>query len=98
VPQAHVLPDADVIVAHGGPGTTLGALAFGVRLVPSRSSRISRSTPIEWPRLERLWSPRRAPGRMGYAQSRGTTRRGFVRRSRPCFSDDAYVSRSAPHR
>jgi len=30
VPQADLLPHADVVVHHGGSGTTLGALAAGV--------------------------------------------------------------------
>jgi UDP:flavonoid glycosyltransferase YjiC (YdhE family) len=30
VPQAHLLPRADLVVHHGGSGTTLGALAVGV--------------------------------------------------------------------
>ncbi|QFZ17885.1 glycosyltransferase [Saccharothrix syringae] len=30
VPQAHLLPHVDLVVHHGGSGTTLGALAFGV--------------------------------------------------------------------
>jgi UDP:flavonoid glycosyltransferase YjiC (YdhE family) len=30
VDQAALLPDADVVVHHGGSGTTLGALAVGV--------------------------------------------------------------------
>jgi UDP:flavonoid glycosyltransferase YjiC (YdhE family) len=33
VPQAVLLPRCDAVVAHGGAGTTLGALAFGVPLV-----------------------------------------------------------------
>ncbi|NMO92292.1 glycosyltransferase [Actinomycetospora sp. TBRC 11914] len=33
VPQADVLAQADVVVCHGGSGTTLGALAAGVPLV-----------------------------------------------------------------
>ena len=33
VPQADVLPHAEVVVCHGGSGTTLGALAAGVPLV-----------------------------------------------------------------
>jgi MGT family glycosyltransferase len=33
VPQEQVLPAADVVVAHGGSGTTFGALAAGVPLV-----------------------------------------------------------------
>ena len=33
VPQAVVLPRCDAVVAHGGAGTTIGALAFGVPLV-----------------------------------------------------------------
>jgi UDP:flavonoid glycosyltransferase YjiC (YdhE family) len=33
VPQGDVLPGADVVVAHGGSGTTFGALAAGVPLV-----------------------------------------------------------------
>jgi MGT family glycosyltransferase len=33
VPQAHVLPLAAAVVSHGGSGTTLGALAYGLPLV-----------------------------------------------------------------
>ncbi|HUQ21559.1 MAG TPA: nucleotide disphospho-sugar-binding domain-containing protein [Gaiellaceae bacterium] len=33
VPQAHVLPRAAAVVSHGGSGTTLGALAYGLPLV-----------------------------------------------------------------
>jgi hypothetical protein len=33
VPQADVLDHADAVVCHGGSGTTLGALAYGVPLV-----------------------------------------------------------------
>ena len=33
VDQAHVLPEADVVVCHGGSGTVYGALAAGVPLV-----------------------------------------------------------------
>jgi UDP:flavonoid glycosyltransferase YjiC (YdhE family) len=33
VPQADVLGHADAVICHGGSGTTLGALAFGVPLV-----------------------------------------------------------------
>lgn len=32
-PQTVLLPRCDAVVAHGGAGTTLGALAFGVLLV-----------------------------------------------------------------
>ena len=49
VPQAEVLREADVVVAHGGSGTTFGALAAGVPLVlvprfadqPVNSSRVA---------------------------------------------------------
>jgi UDP:flavonoid glycosyltransferase YjiC (YdhE family) len=30
VPQAHLLPQVDVVVSHGGSGSVIGALAFGV--------------------------------------------------------------------
>lgn len=33
VPQAHVLPRCAAVVSHGGSGTTLGALAYGLPLV-----------------------------------------------------------------
>jgi UDP:flavonoid glycosyltransferase YjiC (YdhE family) len=33
VPQGHVLPHAAAVVSHGGSGTTLGALAYGLPLV-----------------------------------------------------------------
>jgi UDP:flavonoid glycosyltransferase YjiC (YdhE family) len=33
IPQAGVLPEAAVVVCHGGSGTTFGALAAGVPLV-----------------------------------------------------------------
>jgi UDP:flavonoid glycosyltransferase YjiC (YdhE family) len=33
VPQAHVLPRAAAVISHGGSGTTLGALAYGLPLV-----------------------------------------------------------------
>jgi UDP:flavonoid glycosyltransferase YjiC (YdhE family) len=33
VPQARVLPSCDVVVSHGGSGTTLGALAHGLPLL-----------------------------------------------------------------
>lgn len=33
IPQAGLLPRCDAVIAHGGAGTTLGALAFGVPLV-----------------------------------------------------------------
>jgi UDP:flavonoid glycosyltransferase YjiC (YdhE family) len=33
VPQAEVLPQADVVVCHGGSGSVVGALAHGVPLL-----------------------------------------------------------------
>ena len=33
VPQAHILPRSAAVVSHGGSGTTLGALAYGLPLV-----------------------------------------------------------------
>jgi MGT family glycosyltransferase len=33
VPQAELLPHCDLVITHGGAGTVLGALAFGVPLV-----------------------------------------------------------------
>ena len=33
IPQATILPDCDVVVCHGGSGTVIGALCYGVPLV-----------------------------------------------------------------
>ncbi len=33
IPQAELLPHCDAVIAHGGAGTTLGALAHGLPLI-----------------------------------------------------------------
>jgi UDP:flavonoid glycosyltransferase YjiC (YdhE family) len=83
--------DADVIVAHGGPGTTLGALAFGVPLV---LIPLFADQPVNADRVASTGAALVAAPSTGPDGIRAITRddaRRFVRRSRPCFSDDAYA-------
>ena len=45
IPQSLLLPRVDLVVAHGGSGSLLGALSHGLPLVFCRWVPISRSTP-----------------------------------------------------
>jgi hypothetical protein len=82
VSQEQVLPATDVVLAHGGSGTTFGALAFGVPLVLVPFLR----------RPAGQQCAGRRDGCSGRCRSRGSrsrdyrgwTRRVFVPRSRPC--------------
>ena len=90
VPQADVMPHADVMVCHGGSGTIRTALTSACRPSSSRCSPTSPTTPIASPRSAPASPSRARPGSRtpsaACSSSPHTARRpsGSPRRTRSC--------------